>query len=435
MNVGRKGVRWQTYIGSKLSVVNLLAMISLSYAIVAFCVAQRFSSTLLDIPASAPEVFGRFTGRAEPADISTPFDTSLLNPFLALYDHVTQPQSRNLILLCATPGTCGGIADRARAIPFAVSLALLGNRQLVLDPSIMTNVPSPQTVQAVGEYDRSVKPEDPGERAPSKHHFWFNTLGVCISSPLQNELVAEYIMDTAPTVFVTTNCSYPHPWQESRLQSTDEHITLRIREVERACHVPHLCGAAILRRTPMFAPEMARAQAVIENMPTLQYRNYTALHVRAGGSHIRMDVALVKAVPWDDGYASQVPQLWIDAFSESTYAHCLTPVLVVSDSDRVISELRFAAKNRLPIVHCCSQPLHRDLPETTGFFFQEVLDLFSLTRARTLIGGIGGFLTLAQHWGGEDGPETRRATTRDEVRTEMRLLLNASGCENIHVPP
>jgi len=62
---------------------------------------------------------------------------------------------------------------------------------------------------------------------------------------------------------------------------------------------------------------------------------------------------------------------------------------VVSDSARVISELRFVTGDRLMITNCCDQALHRDRTQRKEFFFQEVTDLFLMARSRLIISGIG----------------------------------------------
>ena len=154
-----------------------------------------------------------------------------------------------------------------------------------------------------------------------------------------------------------------------------------------------------------------------------------AQRVRAGGSVINVDGKGVPAVSWTDGYGTDVPQTWIETFKRFSYRNCRRPLAVISDSVRVMSELRFAASDKLILFNCCNQPLHRDRLSEEGFFYQEVIDLFILARSSRIVSGVGGFFLLGKYWLGIDGPKITRATNKKEIDAAMAELLAEASCD------
>jgi hypothetical protein len=56
-----------------------------------------------------------------------------------------------------------------------------------------------------------------------------------------------------------------------------------------------------------------QADALADNL--LEHGNYVALHIRTGSNNLRLNGhAKVQAIPYEDGYATKIPQYWIDAF-------------------------------------------------------------------------------------------------------------------------
>jgi hypothetical protein len=113
------------------------------------------------------------------------------------------------------------------------------------------------------------------------------------------------------------------------------------------------------------------------------------------------------------------------------YGKCERPVVVVSDSARVLSEMQYAAEDRLAVAHCCSQAIHvSHVHSSGGFPFQEAVDLYMMGGSKKLITGIGGFGDLGRYWTGRrEGMQHVVARTEEEVRGAMKMLLNDSGCE------
>jgi hypothetical protein len=60
-------------------------------------------------------------------------------------------------------------------------------------------------------------------------------------------------------------------------------------------------------------------QAGVLQRNLLKQGHYDAIHVRAGGSELGLKGAKekVKAVKHHDGYATEIPQYWVDAFRVS----------------------------------------------------------------------------------------------------------------------
>lgn len=70
---------------------------------------------------------------------------------------------------------------------------------------------------------------------------------------------------------------------------------------------------------------------------------------------------------------------------------------------------------------------------TEGFFFQEVVDLYILSRARRIIGGHGGFVSLGKYWQGGTGPVLQRALNRTDVLVAMKWLMEDLGSMDVHI--
>lgn len=335
------------------------------------------------------------------------FNASGTPRFMSLYESVTTSHSKQMVMMCAASHSlCGGIADRAMGIPFAVILALLGKRQLILDDSLLMNGPAPSNLTRENHY-------------------------VFIDGACQNlDLIQRFWNDDSSTIYVTSNCVTSMPVLTPNVNDT---IQDTLEDVQRECKVLYLCGAAALHHTEIFREMLDAARSIADTLwPWLPPNNYTALHIRAGGSLVDVG-GLVKAVAWDDGYASEIPQWWIDGFRKSSYQGCKNNVALLSDSARVLSELRHAAQDRLMIPHCCVQALHRDRFAGKSFSLQEIVDLFVMARSRRIVGGMGGFSTLGKYWLGGEGPELVLGRSLLEVEHAMHLILFDAQCTDIDV--
>jgi hypothetical protein len=106
--------------------------------------------------------------------------------------------------------------------------------------------------------------------------------------------------------------------------------------------------------------------------------------------------------------------------------------VVVSDSARVLAELQFAARDRLAVAHCCSQPVHvAEASSSEGSFFtQEAVDLFLLAMSGRVVGNLGGFSLLGRYWMGRKGTtEMSFVYRREEVQAELNAVLDDCGCQ------
>lgn len=335
------------------------------------------------------------------------FNASGTPHFISLFKSVTTTHSKKVVVLCAASRSlCGGIADRAMGIPFAVILALSGKRQLILDDSLLTNGPAPTNLTRQNHY-------------------------VFIDGACQDlDLIQRFLDENSPTIYVTSNCITAMPALAPDVKDKIQHI---LEDVQRECKVLYLCGAAALHHTETFRENLDAARSVADSLWSwLPPNNYTALHIRAGGSLLDIG-GPVKAVSWDDGYASKIPQWWIDSFRKSSYQGCKKNVALLSDSARVLSEIRYATQDRLMISHCCVQALHRDRFADKSFSLQEVVDLFIMARSRWIVGGMGGFSTLGKYWLGGEGPELMIGKKQLEVKNALNLILSDAQCEDINV--
>jgi len=387
--------------------------------LVSFCSAYLLKFWRTTIEEMLPQgIMARAHGAGPRPIIPAYFNASDLSYFWEAYQRSIQIKPKKLVLVCAVGegfGFCGGISDRLRGIPYAMGLALLSKRQLVVDSSLM----------AAGEPPLGLK---------SFSHV--NLVdGNCDRADL--EKVTSLALDV---VFVTTNCD---GFKSSvglfsttfALNSSgdDPGVVKVLTEVERECSVPALCGALVAHTHPAWAADMMSAWQFVQRLPMLPARQYTALHIRAGGSTIDVDDHIIKALRWEDGYVSDVPRFWVNAFKTIKFGNCPSPIAVISDSIRLVAELQFQAYDRLLIERCCTQPLHRDRTHRPGFFWQEALDLFVLARASQIIGSHGGFVVLGQYWMGkrEHYPELIIAISEDEIQGALTMILRNAGCQEM----
>lgn len=369
----------------------------------------------------------------EPAHVSEPsaFDATGLSVFLGIYERAAACQQQQLVLICTpTFGYCGGIADRLRGIPFVVSLALLMHRQLLVHESVLANGPLPPEMK--------------------QDNYFFLVDDDCAMDSKVFQRFLEATQSSGP-VYVMTNClprrdlalagsrhkgiDFEQNAARGMVSDNANHLEERlVSTIYDECHSDlYWCGAGVIHAAPAFVDKFAQVRHFVEGMVMLPLRNYTALHIRAGGSNISIGGS-VNAVPWKDGYESNLPQLWIDSFRAASFKKCKHSIALITDSARVAAEIQFAAKDELDIIRCCGQPVHRDQLIREGFFFQEILDLYLLARAKWVVAGVGGFALLGQRWNGLPGPPITLAKSRQDIKKAMRRLFEASGCENIEIP-
>jgi hypothetical protein len=340
------------------------------------------------------------------------------DPLTRLLDLVLVSQDRKLVVHCR--GGCRGIADRIRGILFASTIAYLSGRQLVLDRSLLSYVPTP--------------PEGP--------HYWFQDR---CSTPEVAGHTRHLLVDASPTVFITSSCFNLPAWGDL-VKDRDDNAKLQILDdISRQCSQQqedaYRCGAAAFRaalpHVKEFRDGFNHAQDLLHALqPSLPTENYTVIQIRAGGSSIDVDGTSVPALSWPDDYDSDLPNHWIRAFQSFGYSDCKRSVAVISDSARVLSEIWQAARDKLMVVHCCSQPLHRDRARSRPdeFYLQEVFDLSLMAGAKRIIAGNGNFATLGRYWVETDGPTLVRAKSQQAIHDVFLRLLNECECRNIAAP-
>lgn len=332
------------------------------------------------------------------------FQRSGITSFLSIFEEIIQPRANKIVLVyfVGQLGGCGGIGDRIRGIPYAVALAHLSGRQLILHPSLLEN----------GHLaENSI--------LKSHHHF--------IDYGCTKENVEKLMKSDAEIISISVNC-YP---LDPSLFSLQHSQLIELQTIFEECSISYLCGAAAIHHVEVFKDGLNVARRLIDAMPMWQYRNYTVLHIRAGGSNLTIDNKYTtKAVGWEDGYASDIPQHWIDVFKESASSmQCDKHLTIISDSVRLVSELQFEAGDWLMLTRCCSQPLHRDRSRRQEFFLQEIIDLFIMARSQKIIAGYGGFAMLGCYWLGRDGPEMQVVASKKEIRSQMEMIRRESDCK------
>jgi hypothetical protein len=105
-------------------------------------------------------------------------------------------------------------------------------------------------------------------------------------------LIQSLMMDDSQEVFVTSNCCNLAPVRSDSLADFHRNV---IDMVARECSPPAPCGAAIIHSTTVFQRDLALAHELASGLFMLPFREYTAIHIRAGGSQIMIEGAPVSA--------------------------------------------------------------------------------------------------------------------------------------------
>jgi hypothetical protein len=345
------------------------------------------------------------------AQLQDGFQQSAIPTFLSAMTLTMMPEEKKIVIVCEHQ--CGGIGDRVRGIPFVVALAALTGREVVLDRSLLS-------------YSPDVFAETPYE-------FRDDCSGSTVIASIKDILNEDKL-----TIFVQSSCYIPPPWREL-LSENDDRLQL-LEGINQECNTDfegsYLCGAAVIHHSKEFTAHIIEAYCMVEALETLLPKhNYTVIQIRAGGSNLSIEDRPVKALPWDDAFVSDVPNMWIEAFREFTFSGCKKNVAVISDSARVLSEIRYAVRDGIVVTHCCNQPLHRDRTQRQEFFWQEVVDLFIIARSRQILAGNGNFVTLGRNWLGGTGPELIRAWNKNEIHDAVFQSLKESECATLEENP
>lgn len=350
-------------------------------------------------------------GNMLPRSLVPDYDRSdFLPPSLLLaLKEAERPRNRKLISTCGMRG-CGGLGDRTRGLAFVVGLAILTDRQFVVHPSIMTNMGLPLNFSGRGSYSFSNQCD---ERAT-----------------LNN--IESLLNATEDVVYITNNCFRMSVW-EGAFKTHNSAAWLHLAELRQECSLTlkdaYYCGSRILHHVEEFRGPLSEARQFVEGLGMIFLKdNYTVIQIRAGGSNITIGDSTVKVSAWNDGYNSSLPEMWIEAFRTMKYSDCKKSIALISDSSRVLAEIRHAARDRIMINHCCSHPLHRDRTKRLGFFFQEVIDLLIMARSRRIIVGTGNFASLGRTWLEKEGPDLILVKDMASINDALQKVFKESQC-------
>lgn len=319
----------------------------------------------------------------------------------------TTPKDKKLVMVCGR--RCSGIADRVRGIPFVVSMALLTQRELIIDRSLLSSMP-----------------DHFNDGTP------YNFRDDC-SKATAIASIKDILKDNTQIIYIKSTCYILPSWREILVEKDERLYSLD--GINQECNTldsAYLCGAAALHHVKEFKSDFFEVHRLLDGLEKIMpRRNYTVIQIRAGGSNISIGNTSVKALPWGDKYISEVPNMWIQAFRDFKFSGCKNNIVLISDSARIISEIRYAVNDGIMITHCCNQPLHRDRTTRQEFFWQEVIDLFIMSRSRQILAGNGHFVTLGRYWLGKGGPDIKRAQTKNEIQDAVFQLLKESQCDNL----
>jgi hypothetical protein len=278
---------------------------------------------------------------------------------LKILEGINSPlhSKRILVICCRSQGACRGTGDRIRGLVYIASLAVDMGANLTIHPSYAFGVP--QVCDSSKPYLRLIDGQD-RKKPPEFEDIFRNNDLVQISSNWENPRQGSLL----------------HGWCQS-----------------------YQCGNLIYHYFVPPSKVLIQSVSFANSFLDTWSRNSTiVLHVRAGGSRIKVGKSSVEAVKWKDGYASDLSnQILAWANSLERNLTCKSPLVVISDSVRFSSELSHLAPVGLQITRCCVSPVHIDHIKgeyNLGASIQQYFDLIVMAKAQKIFSTSGGFSKL-----------------------------------------
>ena len=296
------------------------------------------------------------------------------------------PGTGRIIAVCCE--FCGGLSDRVRGISYAHEVASLTGRTLEVDNSVFhkRKAQSPCKINRSSTLYRII--DRPHSLTEIKQLNDFKD----IYFECNIDASAEYI--------------HSHGYQsglEMGSAAAREHIPCKNRALSYADSVVHRFGS-----------------------------DFTVLHLRTGGSNITIGDQVMKTVQWEDGHGSGLP----DALLKYTKripsdCTCKTPLVIVSDSSRLVSELQMALYGKMTVFSQGSQAVHMDRPRDghSEECDQSIFDLAVMSSAREIIGTHGQFGHLGAVLFAKTPVPYFQSKNADAV---MKRVLRSTGCSCMH---
>lgn len=291
---------------------------------------------------------------------------------------------RILVTCCKSRGLCGGSGDRIRGLSYIASLAADMGTNLTIHPSYAFGFP--QICDTNKPYLRLV--DGSQDRAPNFQDIFLENDEVQISS------------------------NWDTPREGSPLTGW--------------CN-SYECGNLLYHYFAPPAEGLFKALSFANSFLDNWSRNSTVLHVRAGGSKIKVGDSTVQALKWGDGYETEFPnQILAWASSLNRNIRCKSPMTLISDSLRFSSELSYLAPEGLQILRCCVSPIHVDRSRGEANVdpsMQQYFDLLVMAKSYKIFTTSGGFAKLGASFLGSPGQEEKLVACSDVTCLDKLLEI------------
>lgn len=292
---------------------------------------------------------------------------------------------RIFVTCCKSRGLCGGSGDRIRGLSYIASVAAEMGANLTIDPSYPFGFPQ-----------------------------------ICDSSKPYVHLIDNFRAPNFQDIFL----------KNDDVQMSSNWDTPREGSPFHGWCNSYECGNLIYHYFVPPTDGLLQASSFSNSFLDSWSRNSTVLHVRTGGSKIKVGDSTVKSVKWNDGYESDLPnQILAWASSLNSNMKCKSPITLISDSVRFSSELSYLAPQGLQILRCCVSPIHID--RSTGDpnvdpSLQQYFDLLVMAKSNKIFTTHGGFATLGASFLGS--PDYEKKLVPCTNVTCLDTLLNLLQC-------
>jgi hypothetical protein len=314
-----------------------------------------------------------------------------------------------------------GLGDRLRALPGAAILALATGRRLQIDPSLLQAVavkpPSKlihvlDAVNCGRQYILAAAADDVSLNtncgmAPEVADEIFATFNASMDSDARQGMVE--LIDTCAGLLNVGQAANTgvggSPLPLSQCTGLSSAGCFPVSKAYR-------CGPMMLHIAAYFSmPSILGLLQSVSGLHqawrrTMAPKGYNALHMRTG--HAKLHLAehfALPSTPWQDpDWCGSRCDAWLNAAAAAKRSPDSLPLVIASDSSRLVGELQSRLWESLPILHCCSGPVH--IAREGGFseekqlsvIAQTFIDLVLLGHAQRLFVGKGRFWTLALFW-------------------------------------
>ena len=318
-------------------------------------------------------------------------------------------------LVVTVHGPHGGLGDRVRGVYACAMAALLTNRILLIEPSILLKQEDPQGVDASVIDTKECYKRIVSTALSSRASVRIATN--CVWQDKYTQLAIDVLPGalspkrSAAVQAMLSHCGGSLKVGDLSQSNCADYAGTGCYEIPRAYQCgPMLLHAAYATQQPEMAQLLWSVHALYSTWRTvLAPKGYNAIHFRTGHSTLHLDKSMtLPSTPWPDAeWCGERCTSWLQAGDSIAKQHKPTlPVAISSDSTIMIGLLQSRMWNSLRLLHCCAGAVHVarggaiSHEQDMSILQQNLFDLVMMGGAKRLFVDLGHFWSLGLFWWG-----------------------------------